>query len=241
MENQKPKTFVMGDIHGAHKAFKQCLERSGFNKEVDTLIQLGDVVDGLPEVPETIEELLSIENLIQIKGNHDDWFNDWMQWGRRPDVWSKQGGQATIDAYVRRPELMRVHRDYFKNKPVFYVDSENRFYCHGGFDTSIPIERQSEMDIMWDRTLAEKAVLKSSKGVIVKKYKEIYLGHTTVNSFPEHTVKRNKPFISGNVILMDTGAGWEGLLSIMNVDTKEVFQSDLVNDLYPNLNRVWSK
>jgi len=34
---------------------------------------------------------------------------------------------------------------------------------------------------------------------------------------------------------MDTGAGWEGVLSMMNIDTKELFQSDLVADLYPGV------
>jgi serine/threonine protein phosphatase 1 len=34
---------------------------------------------------------------------------------------------------------------------------------------------------------------------------------------------------------MDTGAGWSGVLSMMNVDTKEVFTSDPVPDLYPGV------
>jgi serine/threonine protein phosphatase 1 len=37
------RTLVMGDIHGAHKALVQCLEKSGFNMEHDRLIQLGDI------------------------------------------------------------------------------------------------------------------------------------------------------------------------------------------------------
>ena len=51
------KTFVVGDIHGAHIALEQCLERSGFNNEEDTLIQLGDVVDGWSESFEAVEKL----------------------------------------------------------------------------------------------------------------------------------------------------------------------------------------
>jgi len=31
---------------------------------------------------------------------------------------------------------------------------------------------------------------------------------------------------------MDTGAGWQGKLSMMNIDTKEIFQSDPIADLY---------
>jgi serine/threonine protein phosphatase 1 len=46
----------------------------------------------------------------------------------------------------------------------------------------------------------------------------------------EHT---DRPLKYGNVWFMDTGGGWEGKLSMMNVDTEEIFQSDLVLDLYP--------
>ena len=42
------KTFVMGDSHGAYKAFLQVMERSGFDYENDRLICLGDVSDGWP-------------------------------------------------------------------------------------------------------------------------------------------------------------------------------------------------
>lgn len=40
------RTLVMGDIHGGYKALMQCLERSKFDYEKDTLIQLGDICDG---------------------------------------------------------------------------------------------------------------------------------------------------------------------------------------------------
>jgi len=33
--------------------------------------------------------------------------------------------------------------------------------------------------------------------------------------------------------MMDTGAGWSGKLTIMDIDTNEFWQSDVVKDLYP--------
>jgi len=65
------KTFVLGDPHGNCKGMKQCFEKSGINKDEDTLIVLGDIVDGYPEVKECFNELLKFKNLIYIKGNHD--------------------------------------------------------------------------------------------------------------------------------------------------------------------------
>ena len=46
------KTFVVGDIHGGYKSLMQVLGRAKFDYEKDTLICLGDVADGWPEVDE---------------------------------------------------------------------------------------------------------------------------------------------------------------------------------------------
>src|SRR5450631_2294709 len=94
------RTFVMGDIHGAYKALRQCLERSGFDKQEDRLIQLGDIVDRGHQVYECAEELLTIRNLIAIKGNHDDWFNDFILTGYHPVQW-QHGGCDTAKSYLR--------------------------------------------------------------------------------------------------------------------------------------------
>ena len=93
------RTFVMGDIHGAYKALKQCLQRSSFDYENDVLINLGDVCDGWPQTKDCIDELLKIKNLIYILGNHDTWGLAWMEAGEAENIWLTQGGDATIKSY----------------------------------------------------------------------------------------------------------------------------------------------
>jgi len=58
-------------------------------------------------------------------------------------------------------------------------------------------------------------------------YKEIYLGHTTTQEF-----RSMLPLHFCNVWALDTGAGWSGKLTIMDVDTKQYWQSDLTPVLY---------
>lgn len=70
------RTFVIGDIHGAAKALEQCLVRASVDLKYDTIIQLGDVTDGYPDVCACVDLLLRASNLIALKGNHDDWFMD---------------------------------------------------------------------------------------------------------------------------------------------------------------------
>jgi len=219
------KTFVIGDIHGAYRALKQCVERSKIYYEEDRLICLGDVVDGWGETPEAIEELKKFKNLIYILGNHDLWTYDWLEFGASPVIWTEQGGRATIDSYVkRRGELMIPHRKFFRKAVYYFIDEKNRIYVHGGFNPDMPIEDQHEDFITWNRSLFEEALCNKGK---YSKYDEIYLGHTTTSSFSKY------PFKAGNVWLMDQGAGFEGYLSILDVDTKEFWQSNKVSDLYP--------
>jgi serine/threonine protein phosphatase 1 len=101
MVKLEKRIFVMGDIHGAHEALLQCLKRSSFNYEADTLIQLGDVVDRNPDVFECVEELLKIKNLIAIKGNHDVWFQQFLDTDYHPQSWN-HGGLATLESYLKQ-------------------------------------------------------------------------------------------------------------------------------------------
>jgi serine/threonine protein phosphatase 1 len=56
---------------------------------------------------------------------------------------------------------------------------------------------------------------------------EVYLGHTPI--------PHSQPIQACEIWLMDTGAGWSGVLSMMNIHTKEVFTSDPVPSLYPHI------
>lgn len=230
------RTFALGDCHGAYKALMQCLDRSEFDYKNDRLIVLGDVVDGWPESPEVIEELMRVDKLVYILGNHDWWCQQWLIYGKIEHMWDIQGGRATIDAYVKKHgDLMTKHRDHFFNLSLpYFIDEENRMYTHGGFNRRIKLEAQTDEMFMWDRSLADKAVSGATSGFKVDEFEHVFVGHTSVNYYSEKRVPRNLPFTSGNVTLLDTGAGWEGKLTIMNVDTKEFFQSDIVSDLYPD-------
>ena len=89
------KRFAMGDIHGYLKTLEQCLERSHFDINRDTLICLGDAGDRGSNTKETFDLLLQIKNLIYIKGNHDTWLLDWAlgEYDIMEGVWKYNGGK----------------------------------------------------------------------------------------------------------------------------------------------------
>jgi serine/threonine protein phosphatase 1 len=219
--------FVMGDIHGAYRALHQCLERSAFDVENDLLICLGDVSDGWPETKKCIDELLKIKNLKYILGNHDFWTLEWMQSGWTEEIWLDQGGKATIESYQNQP-VPQSHIDLFNFADHYYVLDE-KLFVHAGINPLQPIDAQSLNIFLWDRNLARTALNLYQKGIDGKftSYDEVYIGHTPIPYL--------KPIQSGEIWMMDTGAGWSGVLSMMNIDTMEMFISDPVPQLYPGV------
>lgn len=234
------KKFVIGDIHGSNKALLQVLEKSRFDKESDLLISLGDIADGWNEVPECVDTLLSIKNLIAIRGNHDVWCYDWFKYGRTPIIWAEQGGRATMSAYVRTGQLTEEsHKEFWNNQIDYHIDDENRLFIHGGWDyvegfpqgANYPVNAGSiAKECHWDRSLLEGARSafgdknRPGKFKALEQFKEIYIGHTAMNGEP-------KQF--GNLWNLDTGAGWNGQLTIMDIDSKEFWQSDFTTVLHP--------
>jgi len=121
------RTFVIGDIHGAHIALKQVFERAQFDFENDTLIALGDVADGWTDIAECFEELFKVKNLIYIRGNHDQWLKDYFLHGERPRVWTMQGGQNTLASYEKHQELIESHKAFLKKSVFYYVPIKQVF------------------------------------------------------------------------------------------------------------------
>lgn len=221
------RRFVIGDIHGAYRALLQCLNKANFDYKSDTLICLGDVCDGWPEVSQSIRELLKIKNLVYILGNHDKWTLKWFINGEAPDIWVTQGGKATMESYQfavpgSHIKLLQTARSYF--------ELENKIFVHGGFDPAVDIRQQEHEMLVWDRSLLYTAIDMHEEGMEkISGYDEVYIGHTPTINFGIH-----EPLKVCEIYLMDTGAGWRGgVLTLMDIDTKETFVSEKVDLLYP--------
>jgi serine/threonine protein phosphatase 1 len=221
-----PRVFVMGDIHGAYMALKQCLQRTEFDYEHDTLISLGDVCDGWPQTKDCIDELLKIKKLIYILGNHDLWALEWMKGNPVKDIWLTQGGEATIKSYEGKVPESHIN---FLDKALPYYIHDNKLFVHAGIDIDKPLSKQGLDIFLWDRTLAHLVLNSIGKDAFEKltPFDEVYLGHTPV-SF-------GRPVRAYEVWLMDTGAGWSGPLTLMDIKTKEIFVSDNVPAFYPGM------
>jgi serine/threonine protein phosphatase 1 len=238
------RKLVIGDIHGGYKALVEILEKAAVTSK-DNLIFLGDYVDGWSQSPELIDLLIELgkeQKCIFIRGNHDQLFLDWLETNNKhidEGMWYKHGGKATVDAYKNiSEEKKQVHIQFLKKLHNYYIDSENNLFVHAGFTNMHGVTHEYfTKTLYWDRTLWEtvlcmKQELDKESMFYPKRltnYNEIYIGHTPVNRIGETTPQK-----FANVWNLDTGAAFRGPLTIMDVETKEFWQSKPLNLLYPS-------
>lgn len=235
------RTLVIGDIHGGLRALKQLVEHAKITSD-DKLVFLGDYVDGWSESAQVIDYLIRLKeenDCVFIKGNHDVWCEDWLREDLSHPVWLAHGGQETVESYEGYSiATKKAHLDFFEAMDLFHIDDANRLFVHAGFTSMHGVSREYDVrGFYFDRTLWEmaltmdKRIPKTSEKYPhrLRHYKEIYIGHTPTLHYHKY-----EPMNAANVWNIDTGAAFTGKLSAMDIDTKEVYQSDSVNYLYPN-------
>lgn len=237
------RTFVLGDIHGGLRALVQVLNRADVRPD-DTLIFLGDYVDGWSESPDVLDFLIDLSQTqlcFFMRGNHDELLLDWLEHRKEnfnEAMWFKHGGKATADAYLSVSAVKKQqHVEFLKSLRNYYIDDQNRLFVHAGFTNlnGVAMEYFPKL-LYWDRTLWEMALClderieKNSNTYPnrLKLYHEIYIGHTPVSK-----TEIVPPLAKHSVWNLDTGAAFKGVLTILDIDSKAYWQSDPLLSLYP--------
>lgn len=237
------RTLVIGDIHGGLRALHQIMERANVTTN-DTLIFLGDYVDGWSQSPQVLDFLMDLgskQNCIFIRGNHDELLLDWLLGNFEnfdESMWFKHGGEATVMAYSNVSDVTKKkHIEFLKSLQNYYLDEQNRLFIHAGFTNMNGVGYEYFPKLFyWDRTLWETALALNEN---VDKnslfyprrftlYNEIYIGHTPVTR-----IGQTIPIKKACIWNVDTGAAFKGPLTIMDINSKEFWQSEPLNHLYP--------
>lgn len=235
------RNLVIGDIHGALKALEQVLERASVTPD-DKLIFLGDYVDGWSDAPGVIDKLMTLNSsheCIFIRGNHDQLFLNYLQTREENKLWLMHGGQTTVDAYREvNKTRTELHRQFLESLDNYHLDHKNRLFVHAGFTNLHGVTREYFTDMLyWDRSLWEMALALNPQlspedpkyPQRLLHYDEIYIGHT-----PTIRIGKTVPVNIATIWNMDTGAAYRSPLTIMDIDTKQFWQSDRADHLYPN-------
>ncbi len=235
------RTLAIGDIHGGARALEQLLDRVGLRAD-DRLVFLGDYVDGWSDAVRTVNLLLQLRSshdCIFIRGNHDALCADWLKHQAHNPLWEQHGGAATKHAYEGQDrELINIHLGFYEGLEDFHLDEKTgRLFVHAGFTNLKGVDHEYfKGAYYWDRTLWELALSvdpnlapgDTAYPPRLQLYSEIFIGHTPVTR-----IGKIKPHKASCVWNVDTGAAFRGPLSAIDVETKEVWQSDPVHVLYP--------
>ncbi|MBL7471885.1 metallophosphoesterase family protein [Robertkochia sediminum] len=235
------RTLVIGDIHGALKALDQVLDRAAVTTN-DRLIFLGDYVDGWSDAPGVIDKLITLKSsheCVFIRGNHDQLFLNYLQTREENKLWLMHGGQTTVDAYREVTNTRTdLHRQFLEALDNYHLDEKNRLFVHAGFTNLHGVTREYFTDMLfWDRSLWEMALALNPELTPqdpnypqrLLHYDEIFIGHT-----PTIRIGKTTPVNVATIWNMDTGAAYRSPLTIMDVDSKEYWQSDRADHLYPD-------
>lgn len=167
------KIYCMSDIHGFYEEFQNRIEqiKLQWDKEHDSLILLGDYLDGGTDGFKVLELIYSLhqqypEQIIALMGNHEEWFLDFVegkdQW-RAPNTEDK-----TLFSFLSEKQLKEVkelasrdiarnvytyirkciregHKDliaWIKKLPLYY-ETEKQIFVHAGVD------EEAEEDWRW--------------------------------------------------------------------------------------------
>jgi len=232
------RTLVIGDIHSGKRALEQALNRVNLHPD-DHLIFLGDYVDAWSEAAETVNFLITLrsnQKCTFLRGNHDDLCLNYLTKAEAPEMWLLHGGQQTKDSYDAQPKaIVEQHISFLSTLEDYHIDDSNmHLFLHAGYTNLRGVEHEyfSKM-YYWDRTLWELAQVVEESAADdlpprLKNYSEIFIGHTPVSKKQLVTPKR-----AANVWNIDTGAAFKGAVSVLDVESKQFWQSDPVEILYP--------
>ena len=233
------RIISIGDIHGHYDKAVELWEKIRFNDGEDLMIFHGDYIDRGAESVRTLQFVKSLveshENIIALKGNHEDFMQNFFEiyfiedadWWNLYDLWldPRNGGDVTLKQLSKldRREFYKLLR--FVRQMPLYLDLGDYLFVHAGVHPRKEnLADQTEHDFLWIRD----KFLKYYRGK-----QTIVAGHTPVQYlYRKCTVPM---MLSNNILLTDTGTAFGGELSAVNVRDLTYLQSGSTTDKWKEI------
>lgn len=114
--------ICIGDIHGCLDELKQLLSLAAFDRNRDTLISVGDMIDRGPYNLETLRFIKELPSSIVVRGNHDDKIRRWLSGN---PVQLKHGAETTAAELDKAGDKEKEWvLDYLNSLPTQYADKD---------------------------------------------------------------------------------------------------------------------
>ncbi len=206
------RTLAIGDIHGCDFALASLLNLIVPDHD-DTVIVLGDVIDrgaGTKQVLELLIELSQHCRLIFMRGNHEEMLIKAPESRGLRESWLQYGGTQTLFSYGGTFEqIPKEHWDFLKSS-ISHHATETHLFVHANLEPGIALEDQSAEWLRWTHLTGDEKPWPTGHVVVV--------GHT-----PQ---KNGIPLCRPGWIGLDTFAWGNGWLTLLDVDSGEIFQAN---------------
>jgi serine/threonine protein phosphatase 1 len=152
-------TYAIGDVHGCldqlQRLIELCERDAGAQKV--KFVFLGDYIDRGSDSCGAVNFLIDLEKwspdeIICLRGNHEDLLLSGIENDAREQTWLLNGGTSTLRSYrVAHPlDLPPRHIEWFRSLPYLYDDGK-RFFVHAGIHPARSLEEQDTHDLLWIR------------------------------------------------------------------------------------------
>jgi len=216
------RQFVIADIHGCCRTFRQLLFKQIELTRDDSLILLGDYIDRGPDSKGVIDTIIELQQtgyaIHPILGNHEHLFLKAIYLTGMQD-WLDFGGRATLKSYgVEHPEEITFeHIEFLRKRPDHYI-TDSHVFVHAGLNFSLddPLKDSSQDFKLWDRHCREAYPDKIGG-------RKLVIGHT-IRHLDEikKSLKRNCICLD-NGCFMDSQYEGRGNLVALELESGELF------------------
>jgi len=211
----RPRTIAVGDIHG-HMAALDAILTAVEPQPEDTLIFLGDYVDHGPDSRGVLARLIALREQCQIvalEGNHDNLMRSVLEGRNDLVAWMhpQWGGGATLDSYetIDLSEIPDEHVAFLKGLVPFH-ETDTHLFFHANY---APNRRPQDQDF-YTRTFLP--VDQTHVPGPHYSARTVVVGHT-----PQ---EYGRVLDLGHLICIDTGCGYGGYLTALDVGTGRIWQ-----------------
>lgn len=143
----------ISDIHGEYEKLCRVLEKITPKKD-DTIVFMGDYIDRGKKSRDVVDEIIDMKtvcNCVYLTGSHEyamlhaksDEYYNYLFWN--------YGGDATAESYGGFDNIMKIHGDFFNSLKFYHIIGKYLF-IHAGVKISVPLEEQSEEDMVYIRS-----------------------------------------------------------------------------------------
>jgi len=212
------RTFAIGDIHGCLDKLEDLLDRIAPGPE-DILVFLGDYIDRGDSGKEVVEHLIGLSERIScifLRGNHEDMFLTFLEFGSNKTLYFANGGLRTVESYIRPAvftssdlvaRAMPAHHRHFYSRLRWSYENDTHVFVHAGIKPGKPVDDQDRNDLIWIRD----EFIFSATGM----QKKVIFGHTPFA----------RPLMKPDKIGIDTGAVYGGNLTAIQLPEEKIIQS----------------